>query len=50
MFTQQTHQFKLCTRDYITTMLYILLEDSVSFLKTFLTDPDILEYILWEWV
>ena len=34
MITQQTTQFKLCTRDYITT-IYILLEDGFSFLKTF---------------
>ena len=47
MITQQTTQFKLCTEDYITTMYpawgQFLLPKNV-------TNPDILECILWEWV
>ena len=43
-----TTQFKLCTRDYTTTMYpavaQFLLPENV------LTNPDILECILWEWV
>ena len=47
MITQQT-QFELCTRDYITTVYsawgqFLLPEN-------FLTNPGILECILWEWV
>ena len=47
MITQQTTQFKLCTRDYITKC--ILLEDSFSFLKTSWLILVFLECILWEW-
>ena len=43
-----TAQFKLCTRDYVTTMYsacgQFLLPGNL------LTNPDILECILWEWV
>ena len=47
MITQQTTQFKLCTRDYITmypALGQFLLPENL------LTNPDILECILWEWV
>ena len=48
MITQQTTPFKLCTKDYITTMYpasgQFLLPENV------LTNPDILKGILWEWV
>ena len=48
MTKQQTAQFKLCTKDYITKMYrawgqFILPEN-------LLTNPVILECILWEWV
>ena len=48
MMAQQTTQFKLPTMDYITTMYpawgqFILPEN-------LLTNPDILECILWKWV
>ena len=43
-----TTQFKLCTRDYTTTVY----PDGGQFLlpENLLTNPDILECILWEWV
>ena len=48
MNIQQTTQFKLCTKDYIITMYpacgQLLLPENL------LTNPDILERILWEWV
>ena len=46
MITQQTTQFKLYTKDYITTC--VLLEDSFSFLNH-LANPVILKCKLWEW-
>ena len=47
MITQQT-QFKLCSKDYITTM-YPALEQFLL-LEKFLTNPGILKCILWEWI
>ena len=48
MITQQTTQFKLCARDYITAMY----PASGQFLlpENLLTNPNILECKLWEWV
>ena len=47
MITQQTAQFKLCTGDYITTMCPAWAQ--FLFPENLLTNPDILECILWEW-
>ena len=48
MITQQTTQFKLYTRDYITTMYpawgQFLLPENL------LTNPDILKCVSWEWI
>ena len=48
MITKQTTQFKLCTKDYMTTMYpawgQFLLSENLG------TNPDILECILWELV
>ena len=48
MSTQQSTQFKLCTRDYVTTMYpawgQFLLPENL------LTNPNILECVSWEWV
>ena len=48
MITQQTTQFKLCTKDFIMTLYpacgQFLLPENL------LTNPDVLECILWEWV
>ena len=43
-----TTQFKLCTRDYTTTMY--LAAGQFLLPENLLTNPDILECILWEWV
>ena len=43
-----TTQFKLCTRDYTTTMY--LAGGEFLLPENLLTNPDILECILWEWV
>ena len=45
---QQTTQFKLCTRDYVTTMYSAWAKFLLP--ENLLTNPDILEYVLWEWV
>ena len=48
MIIQQATQFKLCTKDYITTMYpawgQFLLPENL------LTNPDILKCVAWEWV
>ena len=43
-----TTQFKLCTRDYKTTTYRAGGEFLLP--ENLLTNPDILEYILWEWI
>ena len=48
MITQQTTRFKLCTKDYITTMYPAWGQFLIP--ENLLTNPDILECILWEWV
>ena len=48
MITQHTAQFKLCTKDYITTMYPAWGQFCLP--ENLLTNPDILECILWEWV
>ena len=48
MIIQQTTQFKLCTKDYITTMYPAWVQFLLP--KNLLTNPVILKCKLWEWV
>ena len=48
IITQQSTHFKLCTRDYVTAMYPAW--GKFLFPENLLTNADILEYILGEWV
>ena len=47
MITQQTTEFKLCTKDYIITLFPA--RGKFLLLEIFQTNPVILKFILWEW-
>ena len=48
MITQQITQFKLCAKDYITTMYPA--RGQFPLLETLQSNPIILKCKLWEWV